>query len=197
MPLLNPAPPWSNPRSAYIKLWHGCTSADEWHIRLVGITPLLGRPNSDFGRGFYTTTIKRQARHWAWARYYDPQFRRQPGVRPVVLRFSVPRHTLAGLTCICFGIGAYNNKDFWSLVQHCRQSNPKANPPVINDHAGPVYDGACHWYDIACGPVAAFWKQRSAMHDADQISFHTTKAASILTALINSGNKKKYDVTSV
>jgi hypothetical protein len=30
------------------------------------------------------------------------------------------------------------------------------------------------------------------MHDADQISFHTTKAAKLLTDLINSGDPDKY-----
>jgi hypothetical protein len=193
VPILNPAPSWNNPRNAYIELWHGCTSDDQKKIESSKIDPSLGRPNTDFGRGFYTTTIKRQARHWAWARFYDPMFRRKTGIQPVVLRFNVPRHDLASLTCICFGIGAYNNKDFWSLVQHCRQSKPKARPPVINDHAGPVNDGPYKWYEIACGPVAAFWQQRSAMHDADQISFHTANAAQILTDLINSGDTTKYD----
>jgi hypothetical protein len=185
--LLNPAPSWSA-RQPLITLWHGCTAADEKAISSAGVDPTHGRPATDFGRGFYTTTIKRQARQWAWMRYYELLTSHKLGnIQPVVLRFVVDRHKLATLRVISFGVGSYGNNDFWSLVQHCRQSTATS----INDHLGPVHDSG-HWYDIACGPVAAFWKQRSAMHDADQISFHTPDAATLLTDLINSGDKNKY-----
>jgi hypothetical protein len=183
----DPADPWGK-RSKYVILWHGCTTVDKNAIEKNGVDPAKGRADTDFGRGFYTTTIERQARYWAWIRFYDPKFKRATGFQPVVLRFRVERHELAKLTCINFGVGAYENEDFWSLVQHCRQSTATA----VNDHAGPVAEGGHQWYDIACGPVAAFWDQRSAMHDADQISFHTTAAAQLLTDLINSGDSNQY-----
>ncbi len=193
MPILNPAPLWTGSLNRYITLWHGCTTQDQNAIRKMGVNPLMGRPNTDFGRGFYTTTIKRQARHWAWVRYYDPIFRRSTAVQPVVLRFRVDRHKLAALTSISFGPGDYNNENFWSFVQHCRQSTPPNDPPphVVNDHFGPIHENGA-WYDLACGPVSAFWDQRSAMQDADQVSFHTKKAAGLLTDLINSGSQTDF-----
>jgi Protein of unknown function (DUF3990) len=194
MPILNPAPAWTKPHSRYVILWHGCTTADKNAIELNGVDPSQGQPNTDFGRGFYTTTIERQAKHWAWARFYDPRFTRTTGVQPVVLRFRVDRHKLAKLRSLSFGSGDYGNEDFWSLIQHCRQSTPTTDPPphIVNDHAGPVREGGCRWYDIVSGPVAAFWEQRSAMQDADQVSFHTKKAAKLLTDLIGAGDPTDY-----
>ena len=192
MPILHPAPAWTSPRDRYVTLWHGCTTQDQKAIAKNGVDPLLGRVDTDFGRGFYTTTIKRQARMWAWARFYDPKFKRSTGNQPVVLRFRVDRHELAKLTCISFVCGDFHHQEFWSLVQHCRQSTIASKTAIVNDHNGPVtYHG--EWYDIACGPVAAFWQQRSAMLDADQISFHTDGAAALLNNLILSGNKSDFD----
>ena len=193
-PILNPAPAWAPRRSRYIDLWHGCTTIDKNLIEKNGVDPLMGRPNTDFGRGFYTTTLEHQARHWAWIRYYDRKFRRSTGIQPVVLRFTVDRHDLANLASLSFMLGDYDYEDFWSLVQHCRQSTPpKASAPhTVYDHKGPISESG-EWYDIVCGPVSAFWKQRSAMQDADQISFHTQKAAKLLIDLINSSDKAKYD----
>jgi hypothetical protein len=198
VPIRDPAPLWSNPDvNRYVILWHGCVTDDKNAIEKSGVDPTLGRPNTDFGRGFYTTTIERQARHWAWARFYDPKFSRATGIQPVVLRFRVDRHELAKLAAIAFGSGDYDDTDFWSLVQHCRQSTPLTDPPprTIRHHHGPVehHAGSGHfWYDVAHGPVAAFWEQRSAMHDADQISFHTRAAADVLNRLIHSKQTDQY-----
>src|SRR5271165_3410344 len=93
--LLNAGPSWKLPRSRYITLWHGCTTEDKNDIVKSGIDVALGRVDVDFGRGFYTTTLERQARHWAWLRFYDPKFARTTAVQPVVLRFTVDRHELA------------------------------------------------------------------------------------------------------
>lgn len=193
MPILRAAPSWTKPVSQYIILWHGCTTDDKAAIEQNKVQVSICRPNTDFGRGFYTTTIKRQAQHWAWNRFYDPKFTRRTGIQPVVLRFRVDRHKLAKLTCISFGLGDYYNDDLWSLIQHCRQSTPPNDPlpHVVNDHAGPVVDNG-DWYDIACGPVAAFWDHRVAMQDADQVSFHTQRAADLLDDLITSGDPDNY-----
>jgi hypothetical protein len=204
MPLLNAAPPWTGNRSSpwrgrrsrYSVLYHGCTSDDKNAIQARGVDPSKGRPNTDFGRGFYTTTIRRQARHWAWNRYYAVRAAnpKKTALQPVVLWFRVDRHELAKLEWVSFGSGDYDNEDFWSLVQHCRQSTPLTDPPphTVYDHEGPVAENG-DWYDVASGPVAAFWDQRSAMHDADQVSFHTSRAGQLLTDLIRSGDKRQYD----
>lgn len=195
MSILHPAPKWNAPRNRYLTLFHGCTTVDRDQIKLHGIDPNQGRLNTDFGRGFYTTTLKRQAQHWAWTRFYDPKFAHTTAYQPVVLQFTVDRYELAKLDVLSFQLGDYGHKDFWSLVQHCRQSNAPTDPlpHTLYDHSGPHAENGGNWYDIVCGPVSAFWKQRSAMHDADQVSFHTTAAAQLLNRLISSNDATKYE----
>jgi hypothetical protein len=91
------------------------------------------------------------------------------------------------LLSLHFVLGDYANEDYWSLVQHCRRSVP-ADPvggraAVIHDHRR-IPGG---WYDFVSGPVAAFWGQRAAMNNADQVSFHTRAGVALLNALIKSG----------
>lgn len=193
MILLDPPQPWTGQRSRYVILWHGCTSSDKEKIEAAGIDPTVGRPNPDFGRGFYTTTIEHQARQWAWKRFRDRHIRRRGKFQPVVLRFKVDRHKLSRLKWLGFIDGRYTNEDFWSFVQHCRTSSAED----IHDHGGSVAEDGSRWYDVVSGPVAAFWEQRSTLHDADQISFHTRKAAQVLTDLVRSGDREKYSWQSV
>lgn len=181
IPLYNPAPAWVPSASDVVTLYHGCTTVDKANIDAHGIDLTRCRVDTDFGRGFYTTTVQHQARQWAWNRFYDPAVAGQPANQPVVLTFRVDRHRLAELTWIGLVLADPGQIAYWSLVQHCRQSTPGA----VNDHRGPVVlaDGTA-WYDVACGPVSAFWRQRYAMQDADQISFHTPAAARLLNRLI-------------
>jgi hypothetical protein len=195
MKILNPAPPWEPPRSDVVVLWHGCTASDKDAIEKRGIDLNHCATDTDFGRGFYTTTLERQARQWAWNRFYrwqkdNPKIK---GTYPVVLRFRVRRYSksnissdldrgLADLESLAFVIGDYNNDDFWSLVQHCRRSTSTN----IHDHK----QARSGWYELVSGPVAAFWDQRVAMDDADQFSFHTERSIGILNALINQGKGK-------
>ena len=148
----------------------------------------LCRVDTDFGRGFYTTSVEYQARQWAWLRFQNPRSHTSRSNRPVVLKFLVDRHDLAALASVHFVLGGRSERaGFWSLVQHCRQSTPAA----INDHRGPVSlsDGT-RWYDMVCGPVAAFWRQRVAMQDADQFNFHTPRGVGVLQHLIDGGLKR-------
>jgi hypothetical protein len=126
-------------------------------------------------------------------RYYDWQKQnvRATGNQAVVLRFRVRRYSLAkkrlaafergidGLLGMTFALGDYANEDYWSLVQHCRQSTTVR----LHDHGRPPK----RWYDIVAGPVSAFWTQRVAMADADQVSFHTKAGIRILDALVQEG----------
>ena len=198
-PLLDPAPAWDRPGHPqnfreYHLLWHGCTSWDLNQIKsntVILIDPRAGRTDVDFGQGFYTTSVKRQARHWAWKRYYkiSAGTTGPPGVpfQPVVLRFRVPLAALAALESLHFVLGDYDDERFWSLVQHCRQSPPNA----ANTHLHPTRpDG---WYDMVVGPVADFWRQRSTMRQADQVSFHTQVAVKPLNDLIKSGSSADFD----
>lgn len=194
IPIYASAPKWSPPRSKYVHLYHGCTSRDAQNIQAHGIDLTQCRLDTDFGRGFYTTTVLYQARQWAWARFYDPAVAHIRRNQPVVLRFVLKRYHLADLYFISFVLGGRSRHNFWSLVQHCRQSRPAK----INDHQGPVLqpDGT-RWYDLACGPVAAFWRQRYAMHDADQFSFHTAGGVRLLQRLIDRQDKRFFSIEKV
>lgn len=187
------APAWTPSRSQYIDLYHGCTSVDKASID-KGIDLTKCRIDTDFGRGFYTSTVEYQARMWAWKRFYHPAVKLIRPNQPVVLKFHVDRHQLANFQFISFVLADPGKDDFWSLVQHCRQSAAGA----IHDHRGPVVlaDGT-NWYDVACGPVSAFWRQKFAMQDADQFSFHTLAGVGLLNALILSGNKSDYSFESL
>jgi hypothetical protein len=191
--LLDPAPDWDRPGDPsnlrqFLVLWHGCTSWDLDAIRSnpsVLIDPRAGREDTDFGQGFYTTSVRRQARHWAWKRYYGIPASDvgPPGIplQPVVLRFRLKLEDIAPLDSLHFVLGDYDDERYWSLVQYCRQSI--AGMP--RTHLHPTRSDG--WYDIVTGPVADFWRQRSTMRQADQVSFHTTNAVDFLNNLIRSG----------
>lgn len=152
-------PPWANQP---ITLYHGTVDVHVPSI-LAGVNVGAGRARADFGTGFYTSTIDRQALSWAWQ-----LSGRHSGALPAVIRFDVDRDALAALDSVWFVRGGFDADDFWSLVFRCRQGA---------DHGRGVNGG---WYDVAVGPVTASWRQRSALADADQISFHTARAAAIL-----------------
>jgi hypothetical protein len=150
---------WTNQKAS---LYHG-TLDIYVHLILGGIKVNKGRKYTDFGRGFYTTTVQRQAESWAWQL---SQLR--VGTLPAVICFDVDRDELAKLDCLCFVRGSFDADDFWSFILHCRSGG--------TDHGRAILD----WYDVVIGPVAAIWTQRLAIYDADQISFHTDKAADLL-----------------
>ena len=50
---------------------------------------------------------------------------------------------------------------------------------------------------VFCGPVAAFWQQRSAMWDTDQYSFHTPAAQAVLNSALAAARGTDYDVVNV
>lgn len=153
-------PAWTNQP---LVLYHGTIDLCVTPI-LSGINISMGSPNTDFGQGFYTTTVKRQAHTWAWLRSHLT-----PGSIPAVLRFELDRDALSHLDILSFVLGNYDADDFWSLVFHCRSGNP----PHARMSGGGLYD-------VVVGPVAASWKQQLLISETDQISFHTLKAASIL-----------------
>src|SRR5579871_5650540 len=111
-PIYKPAPPWKHPRSRYVPLYHGCTSVDAIDIIANGIDLSKCRVDTDFGRGFYTTTVRYQARQWAWTRFYHPAVIRARPNQPVVLRFLVDRHELADYLSISFVLGGYRKTRF-------------------------------------------------------------------------------------
>ena len=197
-PLLEPAPDWTPERSEYVILWHGCTLLAKDAIEANGIDLTRCAVNTDFGRGFYITTLEQQARFWAWEQARKSRRRHRAGTNPpVVLRFRVRRYTrifrlsplddgLDQLASLHLVRGDYDADDFWSLVQHCRQSTRAR----VNDHRRPPTG----WYQLVTGPVSAFWKQRVLMAGSDQFSFHEG-GTYLLDALIAAGKGKGPDGT--
>src|SRR5438477_9697881 len=109
MPILHQPPTWSTTPacSRYFELWHGCLKSDLKSIR-NGIDPTKCDLATDFGRGFYTTTVRRQARMWAWKRFLDLRPRRRKHEAPIILCFRVPLDRLARLDILFFVLGDYD-----------------------------------------------------------------------------------------
>lgn len=183
------APAWAPDHHLYTVLYHGCLRKDATAM-LTRISHTVGHPDNDFGQGFYTTTLKRQAEDWAYLKHKGQRLydRGLPDFAPVVVRFRVPRARLAALESLAFVRGDFTADEFWSLVQHCRGSTrgTTSRAAVVRHHERDV-SGSPTWYDLVSGPVAAFWRQRSAMLDADQYSFHTPKGVDVLNDLITHG----------
>jgi len=152
---------WNNQK---LVLYHGTLHHHALDIaKSVDISK--GHKYTDFGPGFYTTTILRQARSWAWT-----HSRRKRGSKYAVVQFEIERDELAGLEALWFVRGSFDAEDFWSLIFHCRNSQS----PHGRNAPAPAK------YDIVIGPAAASWRQRLAIYDADQVSFHTPKAQGVL-----------------
>lgn len=160
MPLLA-VPLWTNQP---VMLYHGTVRRFQQSI-LTGVKATAGRPDTDFGRGFYTTTNLSQARSWART---VSLFHGTPAV---VIGFRVDRNILATLDGLSFVRANPSALDYWSLVRHCRAAaTNRPNHPR-------------RWYDVVVGPVALAWGDRLEVHsDFDQFSFHTPAGEAVLNA---------------
>ena len=158
--------PWTNQD---ILLYHGTVNRSALDI-LDRIDLNKCRPAVDFGLGFYTTTLLRQAEAWAQLKAH------QSGEPPAVVEFIVKRDHLATLDGLWFVRGTYDAEDYWSLIFHCRMGMPGHGRGAAS--LSP--------YDIVVGPVTGFWRQKAALLDYDQVSFHTNGAI----GLLNDGPKR-------
>ena len=120
----------------FLVLWHGCTSWDRHAIQSnpsVLIDPRKGREAADSAR-VYTTTYKRQTRHWAWKRYYDiPARKWAPGRPPATggpeVSAQIGGSGPQGIAPL--RARRLDNERFWSLVQYCRQSTADRRGPTF------------------------------------------------------------------
>jgi hypothetical protein len=169
-PLLYPAKDWVNQK---IVLYHGTIEDYAENMTTDLIDVRRGKPYRDFGPGFYTTTLYRQAEYWA---YLLSESRRAAGVEApaAVVEVALPRAELAGLRALGFIRGDFDAEDFWSFVSYCRSG-------AVNHLIGGT-SKIQQLYDVVYGPVAADWRQRAIFEGADQISFHTEAAQSLLNA---------------
>ncbi|HEX8904226.1 MAG TPA: DUF3990 domain-containing protein [Longimicrobiaceae bacterium] len=162
-PIFQRTQPWTNQS---IRLYHGTIAPNAPAMWRSGVKIEQGRVGTDFGPGFYTTTIERQARSWAW------QLANRRRSAAVILYADLDREALAGLDSLAFVRGDFDAEDYWSLVTHCRSGGM--------DHAR---SGSSGFYDMVTGPVALAWRQRALFAGADQISFHTPAAEAVLNAV--------------
>jgi len=156
-----------------ILLYHGTLAQYADDIIRTGVLAPSANPlattDFDFGAGFYTTTLMRQAEAWAYVKVAAPP----KGVPPYpgVVEFTVSRDDLAPLDCLWFVREEFDAEDFWSLVFHCRGGGSAHGRPASTKNG---------WYDVVVGPMAAFWRQRVALQGYDQASFHTDDDVRVL-----------------
>ncbi|HEX2205555.1 MAG TPA: DUF3990 domain-containing protein [Longimicrobium sp.] len=158
-----PFPPgwWSN---APLRLYHGTTLESARRIAEEGVRVSEGRRGTDFGPGFYATTVERQAWTWAW------QLGERRRAAPAVVAADVDRDALGELCTLAFVRGDFDAEDFWRFVVYCRRG--------ARDHGRHTPAGGL--YDVVVGPAAAIWRQRLSLSDTDQVSFHTAAAEDVL-----------------
>ncbi len=160
--LSTPAVPWRNQN---LILFHGTILRSADRMRASAIELRRGRFATDFGQGFYTTTVKLQAERWARRVAEDRNNR-----FPAVLQISLKLEDIANLDVLSFVNGHPEAGHLWSLVQHCRAKMP--------GH-GRGFDGK-GFYDVVFGPVTSNWKLRRSFLFYDQVSFHTKDAEELL-----------------
>lgn len=181
--LLDPAPPWRS-KSDFVWLWHGCGGKAADSILGVGVSLDFSRPCLDFGRGFYTTTSRKQADFWAWE--CERRKNKKIDRDPVVVGFKIKRERLANLCSLAFVDGSSDNEDYWSFVQHCRLSDRAPHRYHAEDALPP--------YDVVFGPVAGQWRQRIHMPQCDQVAFHTDAAVYVLNEAVTLNHTVREDV---
>ncbi|MBC8234876.1 DUF3990 domain-containing protein [bacterium] len=135
--------------------YHGTTSDFGVHIRANGINLTHGRPNLDFGQGFYLTT----SRSHAVARAY--QMVKRFGGTEEILTFRVSNKKLSKLR----GIRFFEPNDAWRRF-------------VIGNRTGTL---GPHGYDYVSGPVLRNLKAGNAwpFPNLNQISLHSEAAAKL------------------
>jgi hypothetical protein len=175
MAIEHPPPVWKNQD---IVLYHGTTVEAASEIAAGKIDLRHGRLRTDFGPGFYMTTIRRQASEWAQEKASRRIKHHRPS-EPKLVEFVLNREELTQFDSLAFVDGQFSAEQFWSFVHYCRNG--------ATDHrrtlSGVTSSG---YYDVIFGPVSRLWEARLAMREADQISFHTEQAVSFLN-----GNAKR------
>src|SRR5215467_4717908 len=104
-PIVFPPHPWINQD---LVLYHGTIAAYAPAI-LASVRVGLGKPYTDFGPGFYTTTLLRQARTWA----AQIAATKSPPAVPAVIQITVAREDMARLQTLAFVRGDFDADDYW------------------------------------------------------------------------------------
>ena len=149
-----------------IRLYHGSTVA----VRKPSLRP--GRPNADFGKGFYTTSNYEQAVRWAHIKR-----EREDAERAVVSVYEFDETLLNQA-----GIRRFTGADEpWLLfVADCRKSRPHdydiVQGPVANDKVFTTVN----LFESGVLSAEAAILQLKAYKTYDQLSFHSAQSISTL-----------------
>ena len=149
--------------------FHGTDDQSAAAIVKRGVQVALGKDLTDFGKGFYTTTSRHQARSWANTRCKLLSWTGRTAIATVV-EFRIGRVDVAQLESLVFVL-ENSSSDFWDLITACRTTSTPAQT-----HRPPP---AAAYYDIVYGPVT-LWPQMLVIKDCDQISFHTPRSETLL-----------------
>lgn len=152
-----------------IRLYHGSTVA----VRKPSLRP--GRPNADFGKGFYTTSNYDQAERWAHIKQ-----EREESSRAVVSVFEFDETLLDNAD---LNIRKFNGADeaWLYFVADCRKSRPHeydlVQGPVANDKVFTTVN----LFESGVLSAEAAILQLKAYKTYDQLSFHTDIVIKALT----------------
>lgn len=153
-----------------MKLYHGSTM----EVRNPSLR--YGRNRTDFGRGFYTTTLAEQAEHWARIKKD-----RAKAKRTVVSVFEMDDALLQDSS---LRIREFHGVDesWLEFVVNCRRENSVRHAfdlvfgPVANDNVFTTVN----LYESGILDAPAAIAQLKAYKTYDQLSFHTARVISAL-----------------
>ncbi len=128
-------------------VYHGTDNISAASIR-SGINRGAFRPRSDFGAGFYLTTVPHQARQWA-----NQRARRTRVASAELLEFEMSRNAIESLRHMAF---TTDSTDYYDFITYCRAGLPLHGPRRAQT------------YDIVYGPVS-LWPQTLVLANCDQI----------------------------
>ena len=144
-----------------IRLYHGYTVA----VRKPSLRP--GRPNADFGKGFYTTSNYEQAVRWAHIKQ-----EREGAQRAVVSVYEFDE-SLLGSPDLNIRLFSGADEPWLYFVTDCRKSRPHdydlVQGPVANDNVFTTVN----LFESGVLSAEAAILQLKAYKTYDQLSFHT------------------------
>jgi hypothetical protein len=150
-------------------VFHGTTWNAAQVIERTNPDPRRGSRYTDFGRGFYVTTNRKQAENWANERA-RPHLNKNESA--AVLEYAIDRDRLSALADLVFVLED-RSTGFWDFVAHCRSGVLSSSGTP--DHCRP----ANGHYSVVYGPVT-LWPQTLVLKDCDQISLHDEDGIGLL-----------------
>ena len=151
-----------------IRLYHGSTVA----VRKPSLRP--GRPNADFGKGFYTTSNREQAVRWAHIKQ-----EREEAERAVVSIYEFDESLLENPDLI---IRQFTGADepWLYFVTDCRKSRPHEFDLVQGLVANDKVFTTVNLFESGVLSAEAAILQLKAYKTYDQLSFHTDRVIKTL-----------------